>query len=86
MDGLGRNAAEIMLTIRDLGQREIVLRSLASIYPTPPGAWSRACWPASPSWSWSCYRERRCTAPGPRRADRPMIRQRWTGANDDTEV
>ena len=28
IDRLGRNAAEVMLTIRDLGEREIVLRSL----------------------------------------------------------
>ena len=28
IDRLGRNAAEVMLTIRDLGQRGIVLRSL----------------------------------------------------------
>lgn len=56
IDRLGRNAAEVMSTIRDLGERDIVLRSRcarASTRPPPPGGWWPGCWPAWPSWSWS---------------------------------
>ena len=55
IDRLGRNAAEVMTTIRELGQRGIVLRSLrgASTHRTRPAGWWPACWRASPSLSWS---------------------------------
>ena len=51
IDRLGRNAAEVMTTIRELRDREIVLRSRcgkASTRPTPQGAWLPGCsraWP-----------------------------------------
>jgi predicted site-specific integrase-resolvase len=45
IDRLGRNAAEVMTTIRELGERNIVLRSLREGIDTTnaPAAW----WPAS---------------------------------------
>ena len=49
IDRLGRNAAEVMTTIRELGERGIVLghSAKASTRRTPRGAW----WPeSSPHW------------------------------------
>jgi resolvase-like protein len=56
IDRLGRNAAEVTTTIRDLGERGIVLRSLREgidTHRTRPAGWWPACWRAWPSWSWS---------------------------------
>ena len=54
IDRLGRNAAEVMMTIRDLGERGIVLRSLREGIDTSnaTGRW----WPESCLWpnlSWN---------------------------------
>jgi DNA invertase Pin-like site-specific DNA recombinase len=45
IDRLGRNAAEVMTTIRDLGERGIVLRSRREGIDTSnaAGGWSPAC-------------------------------------------
>jgi DNA invertase Pin-like site-specific DNA recombinase len=57
IDRLGRNAAEVTTTIRECGERGIVMRSLReeSTRPTPRGGWSPASeqvWP-SLNWSWA---------------------------------
>ena len=57
IDRLGRNAAEVMTTIRELGERGIVLRSLREgmTRPMRQVAWWPVCslvWP-SLSWSWA---------------------------------
>src|SRR5271170_4048982 len=51
IDRLGRNAAEVMTTIRELGERGIVLRSLREGVDTSNarGAWSPVFLPASRS-------------------------------------
>jgi DNA invertase Pin-like site-specific DNA recombinase len=48
IDRLGRNAAEVMTTIRELGEHNIVLRSLREGIDTSnaTGAWSPVCLPA----------------------------------------
>ena len=53
IDRLGRNAAEVMTTIRDLGERGIVLRSLREGIDTEPpqAGWWLVCWRASPNWN-----------------------------------
>jgi DNA invertase Pin-like site-specific DNA recombinase len=55
IDRLGRNAAEVMTTIRELGECGIVLRSLREGIDTPnrPGAWWPAFSQVSLSLSWS---------------------------------
>ena len=55
IDRLGRNAAEVMTTIRELRDRKIVLRSLREGIDTSnaPAAWSPECSRAGPSLSLS---------------------------------
>ena len=55
IDRLGRNAAEVMTTIRELGERGIVLRSLREGIDTSTrrAGWWLVFWLASPSLSWS---------------------------------
>ena len=55
IDRLGRNAAEVMATIRELGQRDIRLRSCgkASTPEPQPGGWWPECWPAWQNWNWN---------------------------------
>lgn len=58
IDRLGRNAAEVMTTIRDLGERGIVLKSLREGIDTSnsAGRMVRVFLQASPSWSSSWAR------------------------------
>jgi DNA invertase Pin-like site-specific DNA recombinase len=55
IDRLGRNAAEVMTTIRELRDREIVLRSLREGIDTSnaTGRMVAGCWRAWPNSSWS---------------------------------
>jgi Resolvase, N terminal domain len=56
IDRLGRNAAEVMTTTRELGERDIVLRSLREGIDTSNATGlmgGRACWPVSLSLTWS---------------------------------
>jgi hypothetical protein len=66
IDRLGRNAAEVMTTIRDLGERKIVLRSLREGIDTlnATGRMIAGCWRRWPSWSWS-YSARGAVPPRP---------------------
>ena len=70
IDRLGRNAAEVMTTIRELRDREIVCVHCvkASTRRTRPVAWWPGCSPASPSLSLELGRERRAAAREARRA------------------
>src|SRR5246127_1516058 len=55
IDRLGRSAAEVMTTIRELRDHDIVLRlcAKASTQRIQPGGWWPACSPAWPSWNWN---------------------------------
>ena len=53
IDRLGRNAAEVMTTIRELGERGIVLRSLPEGVTNAQVAWSLAYSPALQNLNWS---------------------------------
>ena len=55
IDRLGRNAAEVMTTIRELGERGIVLRSLREGIDTSnaTGRMVAGCWQAWPNLSWN---------------------------------
>jgi DNA invertase Pin-like site-specific DNA recombinase len=55
IDRLGRDTAEVMTTIRELGERGIVLRSLREGIDSSNqrDGWLRACWRAWLSLSWN---------------------------------
>jgi DNA invertase Pin-like site-specific DNA recombinase len=82
IDRLGRNAAEVMTTIRELGERGIVLRSLREGIDTATAAGRMvAFWRAwlSLSWSWGGSVGRQLGTHGGRGGKISVAPRRWIG-------